>query len=420
MSNLLANYENNVIYKIQCKDENITDIYIGHTTNFKQRNKTHKSNCNIETSKGYNYKIYKIIRENGGWDNWNMTIIEQYPCESVNEARERERYWIEKESSQLNVTIPNRNKKEYAQIYRVVHKEEISEKAKIYRNNNKDKIKDYIESNKEKISFQKQDWYEENKDHILEKAKEHYEENKEQKIEYQKQYSKENSEVICEKQKEYREKNKEKISEQKKIYREEHKEEIKEMITKWCEANKEKIKEKRSELINCECGNQYTIGNKLRHLQTKIHTDYQNKLCGIIVEPLPQISEEEKINILRQKQKEYREKNAEKLKEQKKIYNDTHKKENSEARKKYYDSNKNQIIEKEKIYVQENKDKIKERKDEWYQKNKEKILEKQKAGFICECGSEVRCGGKAEHLRSTKHKNYIENVNQNNQLTENI
>jgi hypothetical protein len=63
------------------------------------------------------------------------------------------------------------------------------------------------------------------------------------------------------------------------------KEEIKEMITKWCEANKEKIKEKRSELINCECGNQYTFENKSCHLKSKLHIKYQNQLCGIIEEP---------------------------------------------------------------------------------------------------------------------------------------
>ena len=276
MSNLLANYKNTVIYKIICKDKTITDIYIGHTTNFKQRNKLHKSTCNVVSLKGYNYKIYKIIRENGGWDNWNMTIIEEYPCESVNEARERERYWIEKESSQLNVTLPNRNKKEYAQIYRVIHKEEISEKAKIYRNNNKDKIKDYIESNKEKISFQKQDWYEENKQEILEKAKKNYEENKEQKLEYQKQYVEENKEKIIEYQNEYREKNKTHLYEQKKIYRAEHKEEASHASKAWREANKAKVQQQKKQIIDCECGNKYTFGNKHRHLKSVIHLDFLN------------------------------------------------------------------------------------------------------------------------------------------------
>ena len=174
MSNLLANYSNTVIYKIFCKDSQINDIYIGHSTNFYQRERIHKSNCNNINAKGYNYKIYKIIRENGGWDNWDMIIIEKYKCNNVEEAKERERFWIEKESSSMNITIPNRSKKEYQQIYSMIHKEELTEKAKQYRIKNKDKIKEYVDANKEKIAFQKQDWYEEKKDYVLQKAKEHY------------------------------------------------------------------------------------------------------------------------------------------------------------------------------------------------------------------------------------------------------
>jgi len=409
---MLADYNKTVIYKIQCKDVNITDIYIGHTTCYYQRYRLHKSNCNNETSKSYNSKIYKIIRENGGWENWNMIIIEKYPCNNINEARDRERFWIEKECSTLNVSIPNRSKKEYDQIYRIIHREEISEKSKEYRENNKDKIKQYIECNKEKISFQKQDWYEENKEKILEKAKEYYEENKEQKLEYQKQYAEEHKEEIAEKQKEYREKNKEKLSEQKKEYRAAHKEEAAKAQKEWREANKEKLKNQRTEIINCECGNQYTFGNKLRHLQSKIHINYQNQLCGII-EPdtEPKMSEEEKKEILHQKQKEYREKNAEKIKEFKKNYNEENKEKIKEQTHAYYEEHKNEIKLKVKQYVEENKDKVREYKDSWYQKNKEKILEKQKQIFVCECGAEVRCSGKAEHLRSAKHKNYIEKFN---------
>ena len=167
MANKFADYLNTVIYKITCNDETIKDVYIGHNTSFYQRERLHKSNCINENSKGYNYKIYKIIRENGGWNNWKMSIIENYPCDDIEEAKERERYWIEKLTSTLNVTIPNRSKKEYSQIYRLIHKEEIAEKAKEYRINNKDKINEYKDANKEKIAFQKQDWYEEKKDYIL-------------------------------------------------------------------------------------------------------------------------------------------------------------------------------------------------------------------------------------------------------------
>jgi hypothetical protein len=37
-------------------------------------------------------------------------------------------------------------------------------------------------------------------------------------------------------------------------------------------------------------------------------------------------------------------------------------------------------------------------------------LESQKQVFTCECGSEIRTAGRAEHYRSVKHKNYIESI----------
>lgn len=352
MYNSLADYSKAVIYKIYCKDEKIIDIYIGHTTCFYQRYRLHKSTCNNENSKGYNLKIYKIIRENGGWENWNMTTIEKFPCNDIYEAKERERYWIEKESSTLNVTIPNRTNKEYSQIYRIIYKEELSEKLKKYRENNKDKIKHYIEANKEKISFQKQDWYEENKVIILEKAKERYEENKEVILEKIKEYAGKNKEQIKSYQDEYRDKNKEKLAEQKKEYRAVHKEEAAKAQKEWREANKEKLKQQKMQIINCECGNQFTFGNKHRHLQTKIHIDYENQLNGIIEEPIEsKMSEQDKIAIRKQKQKEYREKNSEKIKAFKKQYNEKNKEKVSEQCKKYREENKDKILEQTKIYT---------------------------------------------------------------------
>jgi hypothetical protein len=87
----------------------------------------------------------------------------------------------------------------------------------------------------------------------------------------------------------------------------------------WREANKEKLQEKNSQICNCECGSQYTFGNKNRHIQSKKHTEYNDKLCGIVK---PVISEEEqkiidddKNNKLKEKQQEYRKKNAETIKE---------------------------------------------------------------------------------------------------------
>jgi hypothetical protein len=67
---------NIVIYKIICNNSDITNIYIGRTSNFKRRKNVHKSRCNDENNKCYNLKIYRIIREHGGFDNWSMIIID--------------------------------------------------------------------------------------------------------------------------------------------------------------------------------------------------------------------------------------------------------------------------------------------------------------------------------------------------------
>ena len=71
------NYENACIYKLCCKDTNITDCYVGSTTSFRSRKSKHKSNCNKENNKDYNRKVYQFIRDNGGWNNWDMILIEK-------------------------------------------------------------------------------------------------------------------------------------------------------------------------------------------------------------------------------------------------------------------------------------------------------------------------------------------------------
>jgi hypothetical protein len=346
MPKIQSDYSQTVIYKLCCKDVTINQIYVGHTTNINNRKHNHKSNCCNSNLQNYNLFVYKFIRENGGWDNWSMIQIEEYDCNNKREAEMRERQWIETLNAKLNCNNPISSKEE------------------------KDK--------------QKQEWYEENKNIILEKKKEHYEENKEQILEKVKQYAEKNKEQISEYQKEYQEKNKETISEQKKEYRENHKQESQKAHKEWREENKEKLKEQKSKVIDCECGKQFTFGNKDRHLKTSIHINYQNQLCGIIEESKITISDEEKSAIIAQKQKEYREKNAEKIKEYKKKYNDSHKEKNSEQRKKYYEEHKNEIIEQGKIYIEANKEKIKECNKKWYQQNKEKNLSKQKELFSCE------------------------------------
>ena len=60
-----TDYSRTIIYKICCKDVSITDIYIGHTTNFTQRKKSHKATCYRINDKKYNSYVYEFIRNNG-------------------------------------------------------------------------------------------------------------------------------------------------------------------------------------------------------------------------------------------------------------------------------------------------------------------------------------------------------------------
>ena len=164
----MSDYSKSVIYMIKKKDDDDNEnVYVGSTKDFTKRKWEHKTRCNNPNSKGYNYKIYKYIRENGGWDEWEMIAIETYPCESKRELEIRERFHIETLKPKLNKNIPTRTHKEYRDDNKEVIKEKKKQdyidnreykllKQKIYVENHKDEKKKYDKQyrldNKEKIN----------------------------------------------------------------------------------------------------------------------------------------------------------------------------------------------------------------------------------------------------------------------------
>ena len=161
------NYNNTTIYKLCCKDVTITDIYVGHTTNFTKRKANHKHLTNTPTEPEYNTYKYNFIRNNGGWDNWSMIEIKKLICTGVNDACRVERQYIE----QLNATL---NK--YRPIITPIEKAE----------REKEWNKEYYQENKEKINLLHREYYQENKEKISEHRKEYYQDNKEKLKEYDK------------------------------------------------------------------------------------------------------------------------------------------------------------------------------------------------------------------------------------------
>ena len=102
-------YSNTVFYKIYCKDINFHDVYIGHTTNFVQRKHAHKRACNKSTEQSHNLKVYKIIRERGGWDNWNMEIIGFKNCKDHSDACTVEQEYFDSYEASLNSILAKKS-----------------------------------------------------------------------------------------------------------------------------------------------------------------------------------------------------------------------------------------------------------------------------------------------------------------------
>lgn len=218
MPKVAIDYSKTIIYHFVCKDQMITCQYVGSTTNFNHRKGEHKSDCHLETSKHYHLKVYQTIRANGGWDNWSMVPLEEYPCENKMQKLIREQYWMDQLKPQMNSVNAIRSeetREEYMKGYYVENKEVLAQYNKAYR--------------------------EDNKVTLAEKTK---------------AYREANFEVLAEKKKAYYRSNKEVVTEYHKAYR---------------ETNKVAITERKSRKVTCACGAVYSVSNKAQHERTIKH-----------------------------------------------------------------------------------------------------------------------------------------------------
>jgi len=109
---------NFVVYKLEICDHK----YVGSTSNYLKRLSNHKSNTKLNR---HNNKLYKKIRELGGWDNVNKQIIDCYESSDSNLKNEIENYYIKFFNCNLNT---------YSTIYD--KQKELRSKSK-YRNKNR-------------------------------------------------------------------------------------------------------------------------------------------------------------------------------------------------------------------------------------------------------------------------------------------
>jgi hypothetical protein len=164
-----SNFQNCVIYKLVCYDTTLTDCYVGHTTNFTERKRNHKNAYFNENHPNHYFPVYVFMREHGGWENFVMLQMEEFPCETKREAELREEFWRKELNATLNAyqafTTPEEKRiqmKKRVANFNNRNPTYTKEYNKSYYEANKDKIKLYIkaytEANKEKITLYKKEY----------------------------------------------------------------------------------------------------------------------------------------------------------------------------------------------------------------------------------------------------------------------
>jgi hypothetical protein len=165
-----GNYQNSKIYKIEpiCDHED-DEVYYGSTTQLLCKRMSHHREHYRRYLNGKEHKITSYdIFDKYGMENCNIYLIEECPCENIEQLRKKEGEYI-KGNGCVNKVIPGRTPKEWR------------------------------EDNKDIINKQRKQYYEDNKDTVLEKRKEHYTVNKEAMRKKNKEYYKANKNAILEK-----------------------------------------------------------------------------------------------------------------------------------------------------------------------------------------------------------------------------
>ena len=160
-----TDYSDCFIYHIVDSDKVVH--YIGSTSNFVNRKSQHKYNCNHSEVKHHNYDIYRYIRDNGGWDNFECVPIRR--VENVKNSidlRIAERQEMEKYSTLKNMLgsyMSKEDRKICNQKWKQNNPEKHMESVRKWQLNNPERKREidrkYRENNREKIMERKRQYY---------------------------------------------------------------------------------------------------------------------------------------------------------------------------------------------------------------------------------------------------------------------
>ena len=106
----MPNYQDSKIYKIVSFSTD--DVYIGSTCEKYLSNRLgghRKDYKRYLNGKQHYITSYKLLET----DDYDIILIENFPCNNKQELHARERYWIENTPNCVNKIVPNRTDKEY-------------------------------------------------------------------------------------------------------------------------------------------------------------------------------------------------------------------------------------------------------------------------------------------------------------------
>jgi hypothetical protein len=240
----MPDYSNGKIYRLVCNTTG--KQYVGSTANpLYKRKSEHKKGYKMWLEGRHNYvSSYEVVKG----DNYEIVLVENYPCKDRNELNARERYWIETLEC-VNLLVPTRTASERPNYEQ--HKKEAVERASKWYQEHKDYrkeyMKNYVEDNKEKLEEQKLAYREANKEVIAKKSKEWREANKEVLAEKRKEYWQTNRDALLEKQKE-------------RYY-----------------TNRDERLARQRVKVTCECGSEVGKGDVARHRRTQKHKKWEEE-----------------------------------------------------------------------------------------------------------------------------------------------
>ena len=118
------------VYSIQCKDKEVKEFYIGSTKNYSIRYSRHK-----QAYKNCNFPVYQFIRQNKGWDNWEMIVEVKTDDLSKEDRLILEQCYKDLLEPTLNfqnvIGLDKENEKKTLKEYREKNKEKIAQYSKI-------------------------------------------------------------------------------------------------------------------------------------------------------------------------------------------------------------------------------------------------------------------------------------------------